>query len=292
MSDNHPTLTIEQLTAWSEGLAHVLTSVDEESTPNRLCAAISALVPFDFSAMFVLSRNSAPVEILDDIPQGTEPISYLESPYLLDPVYNEFLRGKLAACNLLDDIAPDNFFQSDYFLNYWSVINVVSEFSFNAWVDEDTAIHVPLSRIKGSKPFSNDDQEVLRAIGPIVNRIMMRFWDAEKSRYSNSDPDAESFHQRLSFVLENFGSSMLTPREMQIARLTMRGFSDKLCARELDITPGTIRNHKKSIFSKLQVSSQGQVFALLLDVLQLPPGREYGPDPLVSLREFQSNDAG
>jgi DNA-binding CsgD family transcriptional regulator len=85
--------------------------------------------------------------------------------------------------------------------------------------------------------------------------------------------------------MDNFGCSILTAREMDIMQLTMRGYSDKLSARELDITPGTVRNHKKSIFNKLQVSSQGQVFGLLLDALQLPADKALGPDPLATLLE-------
>ena len=69
----------------------------------------------------------------------------------------------------------------------------------------------------------------------------------------------------------------MTSRELEIVRLTMRGCSDKLAARELDITPSTVRNHKKSIFTKLQVSSQGQVFALFLDALKIPAREFEGP---------------
>jgi DNA-binding CsgD family transcriptional regulator len=83
--------------------------------------------------------------------------------------------------------------------------------------------------------------------------------------------------------MDNFGCSLLTAREMDIMQLTMRGYSDKLSARQLDITPGTVRNHKKSIFNKLHVSSQGQVFGLLLDALQMPESDVLGEDPLAVL---------
>jgi DNA-binding CsgD family transcriptional regulator len=100
--------------------------------------------------------------------------------------------------------------------------------------------------------------------------------------------DADAFHARLGTVFETFGRSLLTAREKQIVDLTLKGYSDKLTARELDITPATVRNHKKSIFGKLCVGSQGQLFGLFLDVLQLPASEDVGPDPLASLLEKRS----
>lgn len=285
MGGKAATLSTESLAAWSEGLVRVMESFGNESTPKRLCRAISQLVPVDFSSVFVLRRESAPIEILDDIPNGAEPVAYLESPYLLDPVYDSFLKGTLPECGLLEDYLPDNFFESDYFLKYWSSINVVSEFSFNAAYDDDTVIHVPVSRVKGSPAFSGPELAIFTAIAPIVNATMVRYWDTQRDTLSKTTASADSFHRRLKYVLDNFGSSILTPREQEIVLLTMRGYSDKLAARELDIAPGTVRNHKKNIFNKLQVTSQGQVFGLFLDVLQLPVNVEDRTDPLTALRE-------
>ena len=285
MPDKPTSLTTADLRAWSGSFARVIETIDEISTPARICNALCELVPIDFSGVFVLRRNSAPLAILDDIPPGTEAVSYLQSLYLLDPVFDHFLRGTLPTCALLDDICPDNFFESDYFQQYWSNVDVVSEFSINTHYDEDTVVHVPLSRIGGSEPFSPEDREILEAVSPMVVAAMRRFWTARRSRYESNVTKADSFHAHLRHVMDHFGCSLLTAREMDIMQLTMRGYSDKLSARKLDITPGTVRNHKKSIFSKLHVSSQGQVFGLLLDALQLPAGDVVGLDPLAALLE-------
>ena len=288
MPDNRTPLTIANLKAWSEGFAQVIETIDEVSTPARVCSALCELVPIDFSGVFVLRRNSAPLAILDDIPPGAEAVSYLESLYLLDPVFDHFLRGTLPTCALLDDICPDDFFESDYFLQYWSNVNIVSEFSINTHYDDDTVVHVPLSRIGGSEPFSQEDRDILAAVSPLVVAAMRRFWTARRSSFESGATKADSFHAHLRYVMDSFGCSLLTAREMDIMQLTMRGYSDKLSARQLDITPGTVRNHKKSIFSKLHVSSQGQVFGLLLDTLQLPASDVVGQDPLAALLESRN----
>jgi DNA-binding CsgD family transcriptional regulator len=285
MPDSRTSLFISSLKAWSDGCARIIETIDEPDTPRRLCAALCDLVPIDFSGVFVLRRHAAPIAVLDDIPPGTEARSYLESLYLLDPVYDRFLRGSLPTCALLDDICPDDFFESDYFQQYWSNVNIVSEFSINTHCDADTVLHVPLSRVGGSKRFSKNEIATLTAVSGTVVAVMRRFWEARRAGFESSATQADSFHVHLRYVMDNFGCSLLTAREMDIMQLTMRGYSDKLSARELDITPGTVRNHKKSIFNKLQVSSQGQVFGLLLDALQLPADEAIGSDPLATLLE-------
>jgi len=280
-------LSLDELRSWSERLAQVVEAIDDAETPRRLCDGLGGLVEADRSGVFVLRRHSSPLALLHDVPPGTEASSYLESLYLLDPVYDHFLRGTLPTCALLHDICPDDFFESDYFLKYWSSVKIVSEFSINAHYDDDTVLHVPLSRTEGSEPFSPADMDVLNAVSPAVVAIMRHFWDARKASLESGTTEADSFHTHLRYVMDNFGCSLLTAREMDIMQLTMRGYSDKLSARELDITPGTVRNHKKSIFSKLHVSSQGQVFGLLLDALQLPADSAIGPDPLATLLQMR-----
>ena len=55
------------------------------------------------------------------------------------------------------------------------------------------------------------------------------------------------------------GKTELTPKESEIAQHVARGKCDKLIARELDISPRTVRNHLSNIFGKLQISDRYQL---------------------------------
>jgi two-component system, NarL family, nitrate/nitrite response regulator NarL len=55
----------------------------------------------------------------------------------------------------------------------------------------------------------------------------------------------------------------LTQRESEILRLTGRGLSNKLIARELDLSEATIKNHLHNIFCKLQIHSRAEALAHL-----------------------------
>lgn len=66
------------------------------------------------------------------------------------------------------------------------------------------------------------------------------------------------------------GQAGLTERERQILRLIARGLSNKLIARDLDITVGTVKVHIKHILKKLNLRSR--VEAAVLAVSKGVPG--------------------
>ncbi|MNN87274.1 Transcriptional regulatory protein UhpA [compost metagenome] len=65
----------------------------------------------------------------------------------------------------------------------------------------------------------------------------------------------------------NFGGDRLTEREREIAHLLLRGHSVKSSAKVLEISPETVRMHRKNLYTKLEISSQAELFALFIDWL-------------------------
>lgn len=55
----------------------------------------------------------------------------------------------------------------------------------------------------------------------------------------------------------------LSEREQQITRLIARGFATSDIATELFLSAHTVRDHVKSIFQKVEVSSRGELVAKL-----------------------------
>ena len=269
------------LRRWSRRVAELIAEPQRRNLPSELIAALQDLVPYEYSTGYLFRQNAAPLVVYDESPG--EPVSYVESPYLLDPAYARFVNGDLPLIARLADLEPDDFRKTEFFAQYYGLFDIVEEICISVPVADDTTLHMSVYRVGDSPEFSASDEQLLDSLGPIIAEVTRKWWAAEPVGFSERDPQADRFHERLQNVLSNFGSSILTARERQIVHLTMRGYSDKLTARELDITPGTVRNHKKSIFSKLQVTSQGQVFGLFLDVLQQTGDGDADGDPLARL---------
>lgn len=56
----------------------------------------------------------------------------------------------------------------------------------------------------------------------------------------------------------------LTPRQSDIMGLTLRGHPSAEIARKLGLTEGTVRNHRKEIYAKLDVTTEREIFAMLM----------------------------
>jgi DNA-binding NarL/FixJ family response regulator len=67
-------------------------------------------------------------------------------------------------------------------------------------------------------------------------------------------------------------ASTVTPRQLEVLELMLRGKANRQIARELSISPGTVKVHVEHIIAKLEVSDRTQavVRALQLQILELP----------------------
>lgn len=59
----------------------------------------------------------------------------------------------------------------------------------------------------------------------------------------------------------------LTEREGQVIGLILAGHASRDIARKLGISPGTVRNHRLSIYTKLDITSEREVFLSYLDMI-------------------------
>jgi len=67
-------------------------------------------------------------------------------------------------------------------------------------------------------------------------------------------------------VLQQFAKRhCLTRRERDIVELALRGYPNTLIAKELDISPGTVRNHRYRLYLKLDITTEREFFSLFLD---------------------------
>ena len=99
--------------------------------------------------------------------------------------------------------------------------------------------------LKDMEPESLVEQLYLAAQGQLVINERLASVMAAALR---SGGDSKSGQQQM--------LSSLTEREKQILKLITRGFSNKLIARKLDITEGTVKVHVKHLLKKLDLNSR------------------------------------
>jgi DNA-binding NarL/FixJ family response regulator len=79
--------------------------------------------------------------------------------------------------------------------------------------------------------------------------------------------DCEIDGVRLLLVQRSSGEEpKLSPRELEIGHLVSQGFSNKMIAATLEISPMTVSTHVRRIFEKLGVRTRTAMVARLLDL--------------------------
>lgn len=58
---------------------------------------------------------------------------------------------------------------------------------------------------------------------------------------------------------EMFTNTVLTPRERDIVRLIFLGFPNAKIAEKLDLSVNTIKNHRKRLYSKLDITTEREL---------------------------------
>ena len=212
--------------------------------------------------------------------------SYLSGPYALDPNYQLFLRGAGSGVYWLRDVAPDDFFESEYYRVFYSQLGVADSVDLMWRIDDDTALLYYVERSIRNPAFAHTDVFALELLLPCVLGAAARHREL-----TAAEPPAAGdrlVHRNVRSTLENFGKSLLTQREREVLFYMLSGYSAALTADRLDSSEGTIKVHRKNIHRKLDIGSQAELFSLFINCIPFasPDGMR---DPLEA---YQRKPAG
>jgi len=73
-----------------------------------------------------------------------------------------------------------------------------------------------------------------------------------------------NFHEAIHRFQDSCG---LTPRERAIVDLVLRGYPNAQIARQLGLAPGSVRNHRYRLYTKLDITTERELFFLFIDSL-------------------------
>lgn len=255
---------------WASLAGAVVTTLDTPGLPQALAGLLRQVAPFTYTVMFGYSGTARPIDLHDDFPPGKRKIfvtDYLAGPYLLDPFYLAAVRAVTPGLYRLRDMAPDRFYQGEYYRNYYAQTGLAEEIAY--FVDLPGHSTLVLSLMRAEKPFSQKEFLALEAVFPFVAPVARRHWKSLSQQF-RKDHEAEGPQRQrrvLSDDLGSFGAGILTAREREVAAYTLKGHSAESAGQILGISPGTVRIHRRNIYSKLRINSQGELFSRFLETI-------------------------
>ena len=253
-------------------LGNVVAELHQPGFGNALFELLRSSVAVDHVVIFAYNENFQPQDLFDNFPASKRRIfvtRYLEGPYLLDPFYQACFRNLEDGLYRLRQLAPDRFYQSEYFRSYYVKTGLAEEVGFCVRLPGDIHVVISLMRTSSSSTFSTREFQRLQQLEPIVRASVQHQWQDLEQRFSSNTSRSErsAIQQSIDHAFRTFGRSLLTPRERVVVEYVLKGHSSEAIARILEISPGTVRIHRKNIYAKLHINSQGELFLRFIAAL-------------------------
>lgn len=256
--------------SWVPVVAAVVSALGSPGLPQALAEFLRQTVPYSYTVVFGYCGTARPIDLYDDFPQAKRAIfvtDYQAGPYLLDPFFLAAVRPFVPGLYRLRDMAPDRFYQGEYYRNYYARTGLAEEIAY--FVDLPAHSALVLSLMRTGRSFSHREFQALQSVFPFVASVARRHWANLGQQFGKEAEvrTAQRPRRDLSDDLGNFGAGILTEREREIAAFTLKGHSAESTGQILGISPGTVRIHRRNIYAKLQINSQGELFSRFLKTI-------------------------
>lgn len=210
--------------------------------------------------VFALSRSGAAHCLLDagNIPIGGDlGAAYAGQFHESDPNRDALFEAEGSAPIMLSAFAP-RMYGARYRKIFFQDSGIVDKWATAIWTG-DTCFYVNFYRIDAQGRFSATQRDRLQAIAPAIAASVAR-------HFQKTAPDlAALFATRAPL-------SALTPREQEVCRRILRGFSSEAISQALGISLHSTLTYRKRAYERLGISSQNELFAIVLRMLAGPRG--------------------
>lgn len=254
---------------WFAALGDLLARAGDHEFPGAFAAAVRRLAPFDYTVSFGYRGTGKPICLHHSFAPKQFDIhvrDYEIGPYLLDPFYKATANGVRSGLYRLADLAPDQFYKSEYYKSYYVQTGPVDEVAFFTPVRDGWIVVTSLMRAPSQPAFSAHDLRTLRTVEPLLRRIAEAHWrtDERLKAAHHAEDDKEVLRRTVQEALDARGMPSLTPRELQVVGLVLEGHSSESISNLLGISAGTVRIHRKNIYAKMRISSQRELFSIFI----------------------------
>lgn len=244
-------------------IAKAVTAVGSEGFPEALACLCFCLTNCDSLFISLFSQGNPPRQLYSNLnAEATRRTvgPYLSYAYLLDPFHELFKSGIGTKVVSLNECAPDDFRSSEYYHEFYSEIGLRNEVSAFVDAGQGSSIVLSLGQRGAGTGQAMVPMAELADLLPVIAALCTRHWP-------NAAADPGAGNPQVSLAFERFQAGKLSPREGEIVQLMLKGHSTKSIARLLGNSPETVKMHRKRIYAKLEISSQGELFSMLMGTL-------------------------
>ena len=260
-----------QLRILFAGLGEVTHLVGHPTFYSKLLAIVATHLQADLSMMMRYSKRNAPEYVIhDDLDPELMEI-YLRGLYRVDPIYrlchNEIGEG----VKDLAEISTAEELSGDYFNIFLRLTGMSDDLAILFPTGTEESLGLVYER---RLSFSKRETSEMRAVFPMLNglhNLHQRALSAEPHA-APSAPARGPVRIGLPPVdykatVDSFLRAQLTPRERDIIGLVLLGYPTAKIAQKLGLSVNTIKNHRKRMYSKLDITTERELFLNFVNFL-------------------------
>lgn len=229
-------------------------------------------IAYDNVIVIVFQGTATPSVLYREI-YGPDVFSYLEeqylpAAYLLDPIYHFHLNRGAAGLYRLLDVAPDQFRRSRYYKWYYGKIGITDEISVILPLGDKTTLTISMGKdISSDQLFTPKAEENLRRYESVIMALLKAHGAAQEAPVPVR-AEAQSITDSLIAAMRSLHNVTLSRRQAEVALLILQGHSSPSIGLHLDISPQTVKVFRKQLYGKCNLSSQAELFALMMPLLE------------------------
>jgi DNA-binding CsgD family transcriptional regulator len=269
---------------WYERLAAVFCAPSAGPALKRMIDELVFQFDVDNNLLLHFPRTARPDILLHAVNHASRKNrveDYRNAYYLLDPFYINIGKVYASGSASLSDVIDGPFRDSEYYKFYYLDAGLLDELCFCTTDGQGGYVLLSLSRSLERKLYAEEELEAMRSIAPLACTLLREQWRLLVApEYLAATPPVETeIRQGIEAARANFGRSLLTPRELDVLNLMLKGHSFENISRKLAIAAGTVHVHRKHIYEKLDIGSLTELFSLFIDTV-CSVTIEPGQDPL------------
>ena len=271
---------LQTISKWNRDISKAIAALGKDQFFPTLIEAIQGQVRFDYPQVWLFHRELPPRVLYHEIPDhayASQVVQYMEGPYGEDPFYRTSMDHPRSKLYRMSRITLGKLQQSDYYRGYYRDTGTVDEAAYIARLRGGSVINLDMMRLPQHGGFTDEEYETLYLLAEPVSELLK--CHSEQENFAVTHLIQPGIDHQIDLAFRKFGESILSPREKGVLELMLRGYGTDVSAQRLDIAVETVRRHRKSIYRKLDVSSQTDLFSLFINSLSCL-GKAAGGDPL------------
>jgi DNA-binding CsgD family transcriptional regulator len=245
-------------TAAAGDIAPAVLAIGRPDFPNILIDTLRRQAGVGHCMVFALTRTGAASCLLDagNIPTGADlGAAYAGQFHESDPNRDALFEAESGAPIMLPSFAP-RMYGARYRKIFFNDSDIVDKCATAIWTG-DTCFYVNFYRITSQGRFGDAERARLQAIAPAIGASVARHFQ-----------QAETLDQSLAALFATRAPlSALTPREQEVCRRILLGFSSEAISQALGISLHSTLTYRKRAYERLGISSQNELFSIVLGLL-------------------------